>query len=266
MNPAGRVAVVTGASSGIGRSVAVALARSGANVVLAARRTPELEETAHVCRDLGVRALVLETDVTDRQQCVRLIDAAAQLGHVDILVNNAGFAIFDPLRNAAPDDLRSMMETNYFGAVWCTQAVLPQMISRRSGSIVNIASIAGIMGFGGMGGYAATKFAMIGMTEALREEVIGDNVSVSAVCPGTTRTDFFTIAQKGKMPAASRLLLAIPPEKVASAVMRAIRTGRPRIIVPAGAGAFMRFKELAPRSAHLLMRGVSRLIAAKGTK
>lgn len=266
MNPADRVAVVTGASSGIGRAVAVALARRGAHVVLAARRRVELGDTARLCDDLGVRTLVVETDVSDRAQCARLMEAAAELGPVDILVNNAGFAIFEPIAHASPEHLRAMMETNYFGAVWCAQAVLPHMISRKTGSIVNIASITGIMGFAGMGGYAATKFAMIGMTEALRNEVIGDGLNVSAVCPGTTRTDFFRIAQKGKMPAASRLLLAIPPEKVASAVIRAIRTGKPRIIVPASAAAYMRFKEFAPRTAHLLMRSVSRVIGGKNSR
>ena len=260
------MAVITGASSGIGREVALALAARGAHVVLAARRRAELEETAAKCKAFRVQTMIVQTDVSQRDQCTELIHAAGSLGVVDILVNNAGFAIFDNLQEASPDHLRAMMETNYFGALWCTQAALPGMTTRGSGSIVNVASITGIMGFAGMSGYAASKFAMMGMTESLRNEVLHLGVHVSAVCPGTTRTDFFQIAEKGKMPAASRLMLAIPPSKVAKAVVRAVTTGKPRIIVPAGAAAYMRFKELAPRTAHLLMRSVSRLVGSKGSK
>lgn len=262
MNLRDRTVVITGASSGIGRATAEALAREGARVVLAARRRSELEQTARACEDAGARTLIVECDVSDREQCLRLIREAEAWGEVDVLVNNAGFAIFDTIHAASPEHLRSMMDTNYFGAVWCTQAVLPGMIARRRGAIVNVASITGIMGFAGMGGYAASKFAMIGLTESLRNEVLASNITVSAVCPGTTRTDFFQVAEKGKMPAASRLLLAIPPERVARSVLRAIRTGRARIIVPAGAALFMRLKEMMPGLAHMLMRNVSKMIGS----
>ena len=107
------------------------------------------------------------------------------------------------------------MQTNYFGAVWCAQAVLPQMLARRRGTIVNVASIAGIMGYARMGGYCATKFAMIGFSETLRDEVLGRGVRVAMVCPGTVETQFFVKAERGKMPGASRLVLAIKPERVA---------------------------------------------------
>lgn len=259
MNPKGQLAVVTGASSGIGKAVALDLAKEGARLVLAARRLPDLESVAESCRALGAETRVVTTDVSQREECEELIRAA---GDVDILVNNAGYAIFDRLADATPHDLESMMQTNYFGAIWCMKAALPGMIARRSGAIVNVASITGIMGFAGMGGYCATKFALVGVTEALRDEMMGLGVSVSAVCPGTTRTDFFRTAEKGKMPGASRLLIAIPPERVARAVTRAIRTGRARIVVPFGAGAFMKFKEIAPSAAHMLMRRVSSIIGA----
>src|SRR5688500_3243094 len=115
----GRNAVVTGASSGIGRAVAIELARRGANVVLAARRAERLEETAAACRAHGVTATPVVTDVTRREDCLRLIEAA---GTVDVLVNNAGFAVFDAVDQARPEELREMMDTNYFGTIHCTQA------------------------------------------------------------------------------------------------------------------------------------------------
>jgi len=134
------------------------------------------------------------------------------------------------------------------------------MIERRSGSIVNVASIAGLMGYAGMGGYCATKFAIVGFTEALRDEVIGRGVRVSLVCPGTTDTSFFVKAERGKMPGASRLILAIKPERVAKAIRAAAEDGRYRRILPLAAALYMRLKELSPRTAHFFMRRVSALL------
>ncbi|MEA2163795.1 MAG: uncharacterized protein QOK37_1922 [Thermoanaerobaculia bacterium] len=256
----GKTAVITGASSGIGRAAAIEFARRGANLVLAARRADLLEDVARECRALGVRCESVVTDVTQRADCQHLIDIAE---HVDILVNNAGFAIFDTLESARPDDLASMMQTNYFGTVWCTQAVLPQMLARGDGTIVNVASIAGIMGYARMGGYCATKFAMIGFSETLRDEVAGRGVRVAMVCPGTVETEFFVKAERGKMPGASRLILAIKPEQVARAIANAAEDGRYRRILPLGARLYMRFKELMPRLAHLLMRRVSAVVETK---
>ncbi|HEX7190801.1 MAG TPA: SDR family NAD(P)-dependent oxidoreductase, partial [Thermoanaerobaculia bacterium] len=159
----GKTTVITGASSGIGRAAALEFARRGANLVLAARRREKLEEVAEACRALGVRATVVVTDVSVREDCEQLI---ASVPRVDILVSNAGFAIYDPIESANVHDLEAMMQTNYFGAVYCTQAVLPQMLERRGGSIVIVSSITGIMGYASMGGYCASKFALNGFAEA----------------------------------------------------------------------------------------------------
>lgn len=257
MNLHDKTVAITGASSGIGRAVALEMARRGANVILGARRGDRLEAVAAECRALGVNATAVACDVTSPDDCRRLIAAAPR---VDVLVNNAGFAIFDAIAEAKPAELRAMMETNYFGTVNCTQAALPQMLERRDGAIVNVASIAGIMGFARMGGYGATKFAVIGFTEALRDEVMGRGVRVALVCPGTTDTEFFVKAERGKMPGASRLILAVKPERVARAVCDAAEDGGYRRILPLFATIYMRMKELSPRLAHLLMRRVSALL------
>ena len=256
----GKTAIVTGASSGIGRASAVELARRGANLVIGARRAELLEAVAAQCRAFGVSCTAVVADVTKRDDCARLIAASPR---VDILVNNAGFAVFEAIESARPDDLESMMQTNYFGAVWCTQAALPQMLARGAGTIVNVASIAGLMGYARMGGYCATKFAVIGFSEALRDEVIGRGVRVALVCPGTTETEFFVKAERGKMPGASRLILAVKPERVARAVADAAEGGRAERIVPWSAALFMKFKELMPGAAHAVFRTASSMLEKK---
>lgn len=257
MDLRGKTAVITGASSGIGRATALEMARRGANVVLAARRAELLQQAASACEALGVRAVAVPADVSIPEDCRRLIETA---GAVDVLVNNAGFAIFDAFDEARPDELRAMMDTNFFGTVHCTKAVLPQMLERRRGAIVNVASITGIMGFARMSGYCASKFATVGFTEALRDEVLDRGVRVALVCPGTTETEFFVKAERGKMPGASRLILAVSPERVARAICDAAEDGRYRRILPLFARIYMRLKEISPRFAHVMMRRVSALL------
>lgn len=257
MNLRDKTVVITGASSGIGRAAALEMARRGAHVILGARRAELLQQVAAECVALGVRATAVTCDVTKPEDCERLIASA---GDADVLVNNAGFAVFDSVAEAKTDELRAMMETNYFGAVHCTKAVLPQMLHRGSGAIVNVASIAGIMGYARMSGYCATKFAMIGFTEALRDEVMSRGVRVALVCPGTTETEFFEKAERGKMPGASRLILSVSPERVARAICDAAEDGRYRRMLPMFAAIYMRIKEVFPRLAHLLMRRVSAVL------
>ena len=125
---------------------------------------------------------------------------------------------------------------------------------------INVGSITGIMGFARMGGYCASKFAISGWTEALRDEVIGKGVSVALVCPATTDTEFFVKAERGKQPAASRLILAVPPQRVARAICASAADGRYRRILPVTATMYMRFKELAPNAAHVMFRRLTRLM------
>lgn len=261
MDPRDRHVLVTGASSGIGRATALELARRGARLTLAARGKEELEKAAGSCRELGAQCQAIVADVSLEAECERLVrKAATSFGPVEVLVNNAGFAIFDAIADVRSEDLEGMMRTNVFGMFWCSREVLPAMLERGEGAIVNVGSIAGLMGYARMGAYSASKFAVTGMTEALRAEVGSRGIAVSLICPATTETNFFVKAERGKMPGASRLMLAIPPERVARAVARAIESGRSRVVLPLLAHVYLRFKEILPGPAQFLMSRVSRWI------
>ena len=252
-----KTAVITGASSGIGRAAAIEFARRGAHVVIAARRADKLASVVEECKRFNVRAAAVAADVTKPEDCGRLISEA---GQVDILVNNAGFAVFDPVESANPADVEGMIRTNYLGAVHCVQAVLPQMLNRRSGTIVNVASIVGLMGYSRMSAYCASKFALVGFTEAIRDELMPRGVRVALVCPGTTETEFFVKADRHKMPGGSKLMPSVSAERVARMVADAAESAPYRRTMPLIGTLFIRFKEFSPRFAHAMFRRVSAML------
>lgn len=179
-----QVAIVTGASSGIGRALALQLAGQGARVALAARRTELLEEVAATCRQAGGEALVAPTDVTDESQCQRLIEQSiAAFGRLDLLVNNAGLTVIARLEDYADLSLfQQVMAVNFFGAVYCTYYALPHLI-RSQGRIVAVSSLGGKAPLPYNSPYVASKFAMHGFFDSVRMEVKQHGVSVTIICP-----------------------------------------------------------------------------------
>ena len=188
-----KVAVVTGAGRGIGRAVAVELARMGARVVVAARSSSEVEETA---RMIG-NASAVSTDVRNKDEVHRLLDhAASNFGPVDILVNAAGVGVSGPLVDFTDGDYDAILDTNLKGVFFASRCVLPSMIARRTGHIINIASIAGKVGSANLAVYCASKFGLVGFTQSLAEEVRQHGIRVSLVCPGSTDTGFLGSSSK----------------------------------------------------------------------
>src|SRR3984957_20903956 len=184
-----RVVLITGASSGIGRDLALTFAKMGAKVALLARRAEALETLALEIAHAGGEALVLAADVTSRAEVRDAIDRAlARFGRIDVLVNSAGIAIPDRVETMPPEDLERMMSVNLMGTLHAMQAVLPSMRAAGAGSIVNIASLAGRRGMPPLGAYCATKFAVVGLTEALRVELFGTGIRLSLVMPGVIDT------------------------------------------------------------------------------
>lgn len=184
-----KTAIVTGASSGIGRATAALLAARGARVVAAARNAVELESLAeHACAHGGV-VIAQPTDVTDPQQCSALVQHAVdRFGGVDILINNAGISMRALVLDSEIAVLRRVMEVNFWGTVNCTRAALPLLLASSYGVLVGISSVAGFHGLPARSGYSASKFAMHGFLESIRIEHLNDRLHVLLVAPGFTRS------------------------------------------------------------------------------
>lgn len=185
----GRVAIITGASSGIGEATAGELASRGAAVVLAARDAEKITALARSISAAGGRALAVSTDVSDRGSVEEMLCRTLEaFGGVDVLVNNAGLGLSGRVAELRAEDLRYVFEVNTVGPLNCIQASLPQM--RRGGRIINVSSVVGKRSVPKVGGYCATKFALNALSDALRVEVADRGITVTSVYPGTTRTSF----------------------------------------------------------------------------
>ncbi|HEY2398181.1 MAG TPA: SDR family NAD(P)-dependent oxidoreductase [Solirubrobacteraceae bacterium] len=186
----GQVVAVTGASSGIGEATALACARAGAAVALAARRVERIEALAErISRD-GGRAIAVPADVGEEGQAQAFIRRAHdELGHLDVLVNNAGMMLLGPIENAPTEEWRQMIHVNVFGVLYCTHAALPLMRAQGTGHIVNISSVAGRVARAGSGVYNLTKFGIGAFSEALRQETVGTGVRVTVIEPGAVATE-----------------------------------------------------------------------------
>jgi len=244
----GRTALITGASSGIGRDLALNLAGMGARVALLARRQTLLEDLAREIAAEGNEPLVLVADVTRREDCVAAVDRALRdFGHLDILINSAGIMEPGPVEALDGAALERMMRVNLFGTLHMMQAVLPAMRQARTGNIVNIASLAGRRGMPPLGGYCATKFAVVGLTEALRVELYSSGVKVSLVMPGVIDTP---MTQGGtgvdQLKGVTAGLYAMPVQWVTSAAIAAIVFGLTEVDVPPGAAILEKIAALMP--------------------
>jgi short-subunit dehydrogenase len=219
-NLRGANAIVTGASKGIGVYIAKTLAGAGVNVALAARSADKLEDTRRACEALGVKAIAVPADVSSLADLRSLVDAARrELGPIDILVNNAGIELTASLVDQSFAQVDDIIRTNLNGPIWLTKLVLPEMIERRRGAIVQVSSLAGKSGepYGAI--YSASKAGLIGLINSLNMELDGTGVKASAVCPGYVGEAGMWVTQNLKAPA---MLKEVPAQKVADAVMKAI--------------------------------------------
>jgi len=244
-----KVAIVTGASSGIGEATARRLAREGMGVALAARRRDELERVAGEIQAAGGQVLVVPTDVCDRAAIQRMTQATLERwGRIDVLVNNAGVGYARRVVHLEPEQWRPQVEINLIAVIECSQAVLPTMLEKKSGHIINIASIAGLIGLPGSSTYCATKAGVVAFSEALRREVRTSGIHVTTLCPGFVATGFSPRLKKiaEGQPDAPRLPGVMKAEYVADHIADIIRHPRARVIIPPGWGLLVALANALP--------------------
>ncbi len=243
----GKTAVVTGASSGMGRLLALRIAAAGARgVALIARRGELLREAAREVERAGAEALVLPGDVANPQEVSAAARSALErFGYVDVLVNNAGYGRHARFLDWDLEDMERMMRVNFFGTLYWTKALVAHMVERKTGWMVFMASVGGKLGVPEESVYNASKFAMVGLAEALSIEVEDAGVHVLTVCPGAIRTDFFDAEALARMPPVSRRTM-IEPEHVVDALLDALAKGKREITVPRGIAAGYVVRALAP--------------------
>jgi len=258
----GKVAVITGAASGIGRGLATGLAARGTRLALSDVNEAGLAETASLCRS---EARTYRVDVARRDE---VFDHAAAVlrdfGAVDYLFNNAGVALKATFEHATLEEIDWQLSINLQGVIYCTKAFLPAMLARRSGCIVNISSTAGLIGFPGIAGYCISKFGVRGLTETLWRELEGTGVTAVSVHPGGVRTNIAAGARKsgsagaieGETERALEKMLVTPPEVCAAEILAGVARGRRRIFPAKYATTFRLISYLPPRWQDAVLRAL----------
>ncbi|RYJ45781.1 3-ketoacyl-ACP reductase [Flavobacterium beibuense] len=183
-------ALITGAGKGIGKAVAIALAAEGVNVALLARTKTDLEQVAKEIEPYGVKTVIVTADIADIESVNQAVNTVlGEFKTIDILINNAGIGKFGKFLDLTPEEFENIIKVNLFGIYYATRAVLPGMIEQQSGDIINISSTAGLKGAPITSAYSASKFAVMGLTESLMQEVRKHNIRVTALTPSTVATD-----------------------------------------------------------------------------
>lgn len=224
----GKVAFVTGAGRGIGKAVAIALANEGVNIGLLARTEADLEEVEREVKSLGVKAAYAAVDISSQEEVNQAIKKLTDmLGPADILINNAGIGRFATLLEMDPQEWKRIIDVNLMGLYYVTRAVLPQLIEKNGGDIINISSTNGLNGAATSSAYSASKFGLIGLTESLAQEVRRNNIRVTALTPSTVATE---LAIKTNLIAENNNEKYMQPEDIAEVIVNQLKL-HPRIYV-----------------------------------
>lgn len=251
MKLANKVAVITGASSGIGKALAIAMADEGAKLVLGARNKEKLDEVITDITFKGQEAIAIQTDVSDENDCKNLIISAYEkYARVDILVNNAGISMRALFNDSKVDVLKKLMDVNFWGTVYCTKYALPYLLESK-GTVVGVSSIAGYKGLPGRTGYSSSKFAMHGFLESLRIENLKTGLHVLIACPGFTASNIRNTAlnaegtQQGESPRDESKMMSA--EEVAKHIIEAIIRRKDRLTLTSQGKTTVLLNKLFPR-------------------
>lgn len=260
---ASKVAIVTGASSGIGAQIAIQLSARGYVVFLAARRLAKLAEVAELCNAAGGQATAVRTDVADRSQVESLVARAVdEFGRVDVMVNNAGYGVTGRVADITDHQMRRIFDVNFFALWYGCQAVAPVMIAQRSGHIFNVSSVIGKRGTPFNGAYCATKFAVCGLSDSMRIELAEYNVKVTTVCPGLTDTPFFDAVDRdvdrresrGDKSSFKAVRTMQPAAHVARKIVAAVGKNKPEMVFTPGGKFLALMSALSPRFVDYMMK------------
>lgn len=240
-----QIIFITGASNGIGRQLAIDFAKRGAVVIGCGRSIERLKEVLKEVRQTSPASLMMGCDVSDPEQVHGMTGKVlTDYGRVDILVNNAGIGMRKPFHETDLATIEAIMRVNYLGAVYCTHELLPSMIERRSGHIVNISSVAGKIGTLNMAAYCASKFAMNGWSESLYHELKPLGVKVSVVCPGPVHTGFASSFRDSQPQAPESLYVSI--SAVSEAIIRVVERDTAEHVMPLSLAFFCWLKRFSP--------------------
>lgn len=244
----GTIAVITGATSGIGRETAREFAAAGSKVVVAGRRQERLVELVKEIESKGGYALAVPTDVADQMQVERLIsETVERFGRLDVLVNNAGVAIASRFTEMPLKDFRRLMDVNFWGAVFACRAAVPQMRNQNGGGVIlNVSSIFGKRGMPFETAYCASKFALAGFSEALRAELMSENIDICTIYPGAVETEIFDAAANNTGLEVPSFVPKFPAKQMAKLIVQAARFPQPEIVAALDAQAINLAKTFAP--------------------
>ena len=253
----GQTVLITGGSRGLGLAMAEAFANQGCRLILCARDEQELQRAQSMISELGAEVIIIPCDLTDRDQVQRMVDQArARFGSIDILVNNAGIISAGPIQTLTLEDFESSMDNNYWAAFHTTMAVLPSMLERKNGRIVNITSIGGVVSVPHLLAYASAKFALVGFSEGLRAELGKEGIVVTTVVPGLMRTgSHINTVMKGNRHRAEYTwftlmdtlpVTSIHVKRAARQIVDATRRGSAELVITIQAQLLARFHGLFP--------------------
>jgi short-subunit dehydrogenase len=256
--------LITGASSGIGRSLAEQVADAGARVILASRSTDRLDELARSLTARGAEALAIPTDITREDDRRRLLETTVErFGGLDVLVNNAGVGSWAHFADCTEEILRRVMEVNFFAPAELIRLAIPTLVQGQRPAIVNVASMCGKRGMPAWSEYSASKFALCGLTEALRGEMARFDIAVLLIVPGLTRSDLHRSLLKSEGRMQIKFDEGMPPEQVAAGIVNALRRNRAETVLGREAKWMLRVNRFFPRLLdRLIGRRVKKLYAS----
>jgi short-subunit dehydrogenase len=260
-----QVVLVTGASKGLGAAIALAFAREGAKVVIAARSKEGLAQVERQIAAVGGEALAIPTDITQAAAVAALVaQTLNRFGRIDVLVNNAGIGRVGALDEPSfAADVEATLRASLYGMIAVTQAVLPILRRQGSGTIVNMSSVMGRKAFARFGSYAVVMHAVSALSGALRQELRGAGIKVSVIHPALTATDLLREARVDEMPPPFRHLTPLTPERVAKAVVAAVRRGKARVVLPWQAQMLLLGEAISPRLGDWTARALAQGALAK---